>query len=52
MAEKGSKSVYLTEADNVKEHIATLLTVNAAGQLTPTMIVFRYQRIRPLYYLN
>lgn len=48
LAERGSKNVYLAGANDEKENITTLLTANAAGQLAPPMVVFRYQRI-PLY---
>lgn len=47
-AEKGSKTVYLTGANDEIENITTLLTANAAGQIAPPMKVFRYKRI-PLH---
>ncbi|KAJ8946287.1 hypothetical protein NQ314_008912 [Rhamnusium bicolor] len=50
LARRGEKAVYSRSGDE-KECLTTLITGNAAGDLTPPMIVFSYERI-PSYISN
>lgn len=45
LAEKGSKSIYTQGGADEKFNITVLVTGNAAGELAPPMIVYRYARI-------
>ncbi|XP_031354205.1 uncharacterized protein LOC116178756 [Photinus pyralis] len=45
LAEKGIKNVYTAAGADEKENLTVLITANAAGQLAPPMIVYRYARI-------
>ncbi|KAL7292906.1 hypothetical protein TKK_0013574 [Trichogramma kaykai] len=45
LARKGSKNVYKVVGNNEKANLTTLVTANAAGQLAPTMIVYKYKRV-------
>lgn len=45
LAQKGSKNIYTSAGTDEKENITVLLTANAAGQLAPPMIVYRFVRI-------
>lgn len=47
LAEKGAKNVYTSAGADEKYNLTVLLTANAAGQLAPPMIVYRYMRIPP-----
>lgn len=45
MAERGAKNVYKIVNSDEKECLTALITGNAAGDLAPPMIIFRYERI-------
>ncbi|XP_030751725.1 jerky protein homolog-like [Sitophilus oryzae] len=45
LAPKGDKSVYQQVNSDEKECLTVLVTGNAAGQIPPPMVVFRYDRI-------
>ncbi|GBM92467.1 hypothetical protein AVEN_6689-1 [Araneus ventricosus] len=45
LAEKGSKKVYTTAGADEKRNITVLLMGNAAGELAPPMVIYRYDRI-------
>ena len=45
MVRTGEKAVYSHVANDDKECITVLLTVNAAGMVAPPMIVFKYERV-------
>ncbi len=45
LAEKGSKIVHSVSGNNDKENITTLICANAAGEMPPPMIVFKYERV-------
>lgn len=45
LAQKGSKNIYTSAGSDEKENITVLLTANAAGQLAPPMVVYRFVRI-------
>jgi len=44
---KGIKNVYKIVGNNEKECITVLVTVNAAGQLAPPLILFTDQKMPP-----
>ncbi|XP_050501919.1 tigger transposable element-derived protein 1-like [Diabrotica virgifera virgifera] len=48
LAAKGSKSVYTASGGDEKLNLTVLLTANAAGELAPPMIVYRYVRLPQL----
>ncbi|KAF6217308.1 hypothetical protein GE061_001662 [Apolygus lucorum] len=45
LAERGSKSVYMTANADEKECLTVLITANAAGEQAPPMVVFSYERV-------
>lgn len=44
LAKRGEKHVYCSSGDE-KDNLTVLVTGNAAGQLTPPMVVYSYERI-------
>jgi len=50
LAEKGTKNVYNIIENNDKENVTVLVTANAAGELAPTMILFKLARVSPTIY--
>lgn len=45
LASKGDKTIYSKINNNEKECYTVLVTANAAGQVAPPMVIFRYKRI-------
>ncbi|KAG5879954.1 hypothetical protein JTB14_024547 [Gonioctena quinquepunctata] len=45
LTKKGTKSVYNAGTNDEKENLTVLVTANAAGELGPPMIIFKYERI-------
>lgn len=45
LAEKGSKKIYTAAGADEKLNLTVLLTANAAGEIAPPMIVYKYNRI-------
>lgn len=45
LAKRGASSVYTAGTNDDKENLTVLVTANAAGDLGPPMIVFKYERI-------
>ena len=45
LAEKGSKKIYTASGYNEKVNLTVLQTANAAGEVAPPMIVYKYRRI-------
>ncbi|KAG5862959.1 hypothetical protein JTB14_030545 [Gonioctena quinquepunctata] len=45
LTKKGNKSVYNAGTNDEKENLTVLVTANAAGELGPPMIIFKYERI-------
>ncbi|KAJ8959569.1 hypothetical protein NQ314_006218 [Rhamnusium bicolor] len=45
LTKKGAKSVYNVGTNDEKENLTVLVTANAAGELSPPMVVFKYERI-------
>ncbi|KAG5883196.1 hypothetical protein JTB14_013903 [Gonioctena quinquepunctata] len=45
LTKKGNKSVYNAGTNDEKDNLTVLVTANAAGELGPPMIIFKYERI-------
>lgn len=44
IVKKGYKSVYITGTNDEKENLTVLVTANAAGEVAPSMVIFKYER--------
>lgn len=47
LAKKGEKAVFQTTGNDEKACITVLINANAAGELAPPMVVFKYERVPP-----
>lgn len=50
LAAKGDKAIYQLAGNDEKENLTVLITGNAAGELAPPMVVYRYTRVPAVIY--